>query len=51
MNQTKTAVIIGIVCVILLGALLYANRDGFTSKSTKKEEAKAEVLEDAEAAE
>lgn len=31
MNQTKTAVIIGIVCVVLLGALLYANRDKFSS--------------------
>lgn len=34
MNQTKTAVIIGIVCVVLLGALLYANRDKFSSEKS-----------------
>lgn len=35
MNQTKTAVIIGIVCVVMLGALLYANRDKFSSQPTQ----------------
>lgn len=35
MNQTKTAVIIGIVCVAMLGALLYANRDKFSSQTTQ----------------
>lgn len=36
MNQTKTAVIIGIVILVGIAALIYANRDKF---STKKEEA------------
>lgn len=35
MNQTKTAVIIGIVCVVMLGALLYANRDKFSSQAAQ----------------
>ncbi|MDD3405938.1 MAG: hypothetical protein PHH23_06705 [Paludibacteraceae bacterium] len=34
MNSTKTAVIIGIVAVVLLGAVLYALRDKFTTKKT-----------------
>lgn len=38
MNQTKTAVIIGIVTVVLLGVLIFLNRDKFISK---KEEAPA----------
>ena len=32
MNQTKTAVIIGIVCVVLLGVLVFLNRDKFATK-------------------
>lgn len=33
MNQTKTAVIIGIVCVVLLGVLIFLNRDKFSTKA------------------
>lgn len=32
MNQTKTAVIIGIITVVLLGVVIYLNRDKFGSK-------------------
>lgn len=32
MNQTKTAVIIGIVTVALLGVVIYLNRDKFGKK-------------------
>ncbi len=35
MNQTKTAVIIGIVCVVMLGVLIYANKDKFTASTNK----------------
>jgi len=31
MQKVSTAVIIGIVCVALLGVLVYLNRDKFTS--------------------
>lgn len=43
MNQTKTAVIIGIVCVVLLGVLVFLNRDKFATK--KAIEPAAEVQE------
>ena len=43
MNQTKTAVIIGIVCVVLLGVLVFLNRDKFATK--KAVEPAAEVQE------
>lgn len=43
MNQTKTAVIIGIVCVVLLGVLVFLNRDKFAAK--KAIEPVAEVQE------
>ncbi len=33
MNQTKTAVIIGIVCVVLLGVLVFLNRDKLTKRA------------------
>lgn len=33
MQKVSTAVIIGIVCVAMLGVLVYLNRDKFTSKS------------------
>ena len=33
MDKTKTAVIIGIICLIGIGVLLYANREKLTSKS------------------
>lgn len=40
MDKTKTAVIIGIICLIGIGVLLYANREKFASKSeTPVEEA------------
>ncbi len=32
MNQTKTAVIIGIISVVMLGVIIYLNRDKFGSK-------------------
>lgn len=35
MNQTKTAVVIGIVCVVMLGVLIYANKDKFTTSTNK----------------
>lgn len=41
MNSTKTAVIIGIVILVGVGALIYANRDKFASKTTPSEEAPA----------
>lgn len=34
MNQTKTAVIISIVCVVMLGVLIFLNRDKFATKKT-----------------
>lgn len=34
MNQTKTAVIISIITLIMVGAVLYALRDSFKSKET-----------------
>lgn len=37
MNQTKTAVIIGIVCVVLLGVLVFLNRDKFSTKPADAE--------------
>lgn len=43
MNQTKTAVIIGIVCVVLLGVLVFLNRDKFATKNAV--EPAAEVQE------
>lgn len=43
MNQTKTAVIIGIVCVVLLGVLVFLNRDKFATK--KAVDPTAEVQE------
>ena len=33
MNQTKTAVIISIVCVVMLGVLIFLNRDKFSTKT------------------
>jgi hypothetical protein len=33
MNSTKTAVIIGIITLVVLGVLLYANRDKFSSNT------------------
>lgn len=36
MNQIKTAVIISIVCVVMLGVLIFLNRDKFGSKETTK---------------
>lgn len=33
MDKTKTAVILGIVSIILLGGILYALKDNFTAKS------------------
>lgn len=39
MNSTKTAVIIGIVILVGVGALIYANRDKFAAK--KQEETPA----------
>lgn len=32
MNKISTSVIIGIVCVVLLGVLVYLNRDKFGTK-------------------
>lgn len=37
MNQTKTAVIISIITLIMVGAVLYALRDSFKSSSSKEE--------------
>jgi hypothetical protein len=34
MNQTKTAVIVGIIAIVLLGAVLYALRDKFSSSTS-----------------
>lgn len=44
MNKVSTAVIIGIVCVVLLGVLVYLNRDRFRPATavSAAEEAKAE---------
>lgn len=39
MNSIKTAVIIGIVCLVGIGVLVYANRDKFAAK--KQEETPA----------
>lgn len=36
MNQTKTAVILSIVTIVLVGAVLYALRDNFKGKSETK---------------
>lgn len=36
MNQTKTAVILSIVTIALVGAVLYALRDNFKGKSETK---------------
>ena len=33
MNQTKTAVIISIVCVVMLGVLIFLNRDKLTKQA------------------
>lgn len=32
MDKTKTAVIIGIISVVMLGVIIYLNRDKFGSK-------------------
>lgn len=32
MQKVSTTVILGIVCVVLLGVLVYLNRDKFTSQ-------------------
>ncbi len=46
MDKTKTAVIIGIVTVILLGVVIYLNRDKFGSqKSDDKSEQVAPAKE------
>lgn len=45
MNKVSTVVIIGIVCVVLLGVLVYLNRDHFhstTAAVAATEESKAE---------
>lgn len=36
MNQTKTAVILSIVTIVLVGAVLYALRDNFKSQKSVK---------------
>ncbi len=36
MQKVSTAVIIGIVCVAMLGVLVYLNRDKFASKKEEK---------------
>ena len=33
MNQIKTAVIISIVCVVMLGVLIFLNRDKLTKRA------------------
>lgn len=37
MDKTKTAVILCIVIIVMLGGVLYACRDKFTSKSVNSE--------------
>lgn len=37
MNKISTTVIIGIVCVVLLGTLVFLNRDKFTKKEATQE--------------
>lgn len=36
MNSTKTAVIIGIVCLVGIGVLVYANREKLTAAKTEE---------------
>ena len=37
MNQVKTAVIVGIITIIMLGAVLYALRDNFKGGNSTSE--------------
>lgn len=37
MNQTKTAVILSIVTLVMVGAVIYALRDNFSSKKSTTE--------------
>jgi uncharacterized integral membrane protein len=39
MNKISTAVIVGIVCVVLLGVLIFLNRDKFHSSDNAAEAA------------
>lgn len=42
MDKTKTAVIIGILCLVGIGVVIYANRDKLTSKSETTQAESAE---------
>lgn len=35
MNSTKTAVIIGILCLVGIGVVIYANREKLAAKKTE----------------
>ncbi|MDD3479968.1 MAG: hypothetical protein PHI42_06250 [Paludibacteraceae bacterium] len=45
MDKTKTAVILGIVSVVLLGAILYALKDSFSSKNETTNKSTEKVAE------
>lgn len=45
MNQIKTAVILLIICVVGIGALIYANREKFASKEVSTTVSESETEE------